>query len=89
MKTKDIKEMMAALEQAGARVCGTTDQFYGSKNENNGIWVAADSNPELFDYYSERWMDTFGVDPKLNKLVEDNGWYFEWYDPGTMMVWEN
>ncbi len=89
MKTKDIKEMMAALEQAGVRVCGTTDEFYGSKNENNGIWVAADSNPELFDYYSERWMDTFGVDPKLNKLVEDNGWYFEWYDPGTMMVWKN
>jgi hypothetical protein len=25
----------------------------------------------------------------LNKLVEDSGWYFEWYDPGTMMVWKN
>jgi hypothetical protein len=35
------------------------------------------------------WGDTFGVDPKLNKMVEDSGWYFEWNDPGTMMVWEN
>jgi hypothetical protein len=31
----------------------------------------------------------FGVEPKLNGIVEDNGWYFEWYDPGTMMVWKN
>ena len=89
MKTKDIKEMMAALEQAGVRVCGTTDEFYGSKNENNGIWVAADYTPSLFNYWSESWGDTFGVQPKLNDMVENSGWYFEWYDPGTMMVWEN
>jgi hypothetical protein len=45
--------------------------------------------PNLFNYWSEVWGDTFGVDPKLNTMVEDSGWYFEWYDPGTMMVWEN
>jgi len=89
MKAKSIKSMMSTLTKKGVHVCGTTDEFYGTKNENNGIWVAADSNPEVFDYYSERWMDTFGVDPKLNEVVESNGWYFEWYDPGTMMVWEN
>jgi hypothetical protein len=89
MKAKGIKAMMAALEGKGVHVCGTTDQFYGSKNDNNGIWVAADSNPELFDYYNSEWLDTFGVNPSINKLVEDNGWYFEWYDPGTMMVWKN
>jgi hypothetical protein len=35
------------------------------------------------------WNDTFGVKPSLNKVVENAGWYFEWQDPGTMMVWEN
>ena len=89
MKTKGIKAMMTALKAKGVHVCGTTDEFYGHKNDNNGIWIAADSNPEVFDYYSERWMNTFGVDPKLNEMVESNGWYFEWYDPGTMMVWES
>jgi len=89
MKAKGIKAMMAALEGKGVHVCGTTDQFYGSKNENNGIWVAADHTPELFDYYNSEWLDTFGVKPSINKLVEGNGWYFEWYDPGTMMVWKN
>jgi hypothetical protein len=89
MKAKSIKSMMSTLEKKGLHVCGTTDEFYGCKNDNNGIWIAADSNPEMFDYYSERWMNTFGVDPKLNEVVESNGWYFEWYDPGTMMVWES
>lgn len=82
-----IKGMMTALEKAGAKVCGTTDDFFSSKQDNKGIWVAADSTPELFDYDSMEWRDTFGVNPKINKLVEKNGWWFEWHDPGTMMVW--
>ncbi len=86
---KKIKEMMALLEENGVRVCGTTDEFYGEKNENNGIWVAADYTPELFDYWSEKWGDTFGVQPKLNTMVETSGWFFEWFDSGTMMVWKN
>ena len=54
-----------------------------------GIWASGESDPRLFDYYSERWMDTFGVQPKLNDFAKENGWYFEWYDAGTMMVWPN
>ena len=82
-----IKGMMTALEKAGVKVCGTTDEFFGGRYDNKGIWVAADHTPELFDYYNRDWMDTFGVNPKINKLVEKNGWWFEWHDPGTMMVW--
>jgi hypothetical protein len=29
------------------------------------------------------------VEPKINAMVEKYGWYFEWYDPGTMMLWKN
>ena len=89
MKAKGIKAMMSTLTKQGVNVCGTTDEFYGEKNDNNGIWISAESTPSLFNYYSEVWGDTFGVDPKLNAMVENNGWFFEWYDPGTMMVWEN
>lgn len=87
MQAKGIEEMMELLTQEGVNVVGTTDEFYSSENHNIGIWVAADSTPELFDYWSSEYRDTFGVKPSLSKLVEDNGWYFEWYDPGTMMVW--
>jgi len=76
-------EMIDLLKEQGANVRGTSEEFNSS---TGGIWIAADSNTSSFDYYSERWADTFGVNPKLNKTVEDNGWYFEWYDAGTMMV---
>jgi len=33
------------------------------------------------------WRNTFGVNPKINKVIEKNGWWCEWYDSGTMMVW--
>ena len=84
---KEIKAMMALLEENGVRVCGTAAVFQSSKVENEGIWVAADYTPELFDYWNSKV--PFGINEKLNKLVEDSGWYFEWYDPGTMMVWKN
>ena len=37
MKAKGIKAMMTALKAKGVNVCGTTDEFYGEKNDNNGI----------------------------------------------------
>ena len=89
MKAKEIKAMMTALKSKGVKVSGTASEFYGAKASNEGIWVAAEYTPSLFDYYSPAWGDTFGVEPKLNQMVEDNGWYFEWHDAGTMMVWES
>ena len=78
-------EMMEALTAKGVHVVGTTKQF-GIGGE--GIWISGESTPKFFNYYSEAWYNTFGVQPELNQFVEDNGWYFEWYDAGTMMVWE-
>ena len=89
MANKGIKAMMAALEKKGVHVVGTASEFYSAKTANDGIWVAADSTPDLFDYWSSQWVNTFGVKPSIDKLVEDSGWYFEWHDPGTMMVWKN
>ena len=89
MANKGIKAMMAALEKKGVHVVGTASEFYSAKTSNDGIWVAADSTPDLFDYWSSKWVNTFGIKPSINKVVEDGGWYFEWYDPGTMMVWKN
>jgi hypothetical protein len=83
-KVMNRNEMITALRAKGVDVPGTTEEFGIGEG---GIWVSGESTPSLFNYYSEAWMDTFGVQPKLNDFVEENGWYFEWYDAGTMMVW--
>ena len=77
------EQMIDVLKTLGVKVRGTSEEFDSS---TGGIWIAADSNTSSFDYYSERWVDTFGVDPLLSKVLDKNGWYFEWYDAGTMMV---
>lgn len=86
IKVMSRAALMQALIAKGVKVMGTTEDF-GCGGE--GIWLSAESTPSLFSYDSERWMDTFGVKPDLNDFVEDNGWYFEWYDAGTMMVCES
>ena len=79
------EQMMDFLKAQGADVRGTTEEF-SNPNLKGGIWIGAESGP-LFNYYSERWFNTLGVNPKINKKVEDNGWYFEWWDAGTMFAW--
>ena len=78
------EQLMTALKAKGVHVVGTTKEF-GIGGE--GIWISGESHPRLFDYYSAVWYDTFGVQPALNDFVEENGWYFEWLDAGTIMVW--
>ena len=77
--------MMAWLETKGVKVVGTTEQFR-NESEGEGIWINTEES-NLFDYYSERWGNTFGVEPKLNEQTEKRGWFYEWYDAGTMMLW--
>ena len=87
MKVLNQEQMMDALADMGVRVCGTSEEFSGRKG--NGIWISAESTPDLFDYWSGFWADTFGIEPKLDEFVEKSGWYFEWHDAGTMMCWPN
>jgi len=74
----------------------TTEEFNGS---NGGIWTSGEDGIDgplwgklpLFDYYS-RYGDskfyTLGVNNHLYNFLEKNGWYAEFNDPGTVMLWE-
>lgn len=78
-----------------------TEDFNGWKN---GIWLcgecedALDSNGvALFRYYADSYSFQsvnpyenyiFGVHPDVHNFVQERGWYFEWYDPGTLMLWQ-
>ena len=85
MKVLSRDEMMTWLKDKGVKVVGTTEQFY-NESEGRGIWVSGEDS-DLFDYYRESWYNTHGVSPKLNEQTEKRGWYYEWYDTGTMMLW--
>ncbi len=84
METLNREKMMEWLRQQGVVVVGTTEEFNGGEG---GIWVSGEDTPVLMNYWEELYADTFGVNPSLNKGTEARGWYFEWYDAGTMMVW--
>ncbi len=86
MKALNRQEMMTWLESKGVNVVGTTEQFYGGSEEVTGIWVSGEDS-HLFDYYRESWYNSHGVEPKLNEQTEKRGWYYEWYDTGTMMLY--
>lgn len=90
MKALGIEGMMTWFKSKGVHVVGTSEEFYGTRSGANiGIWISAESTPALFDYYKETWYNSHGVKPTLNEQTEKRGWYFEWHDAGTMMVWEN
>jgi len=86
---KSREEMMVTLGELFP-ITGTTEDFDGS---SGGIWICGECgylNKEgipYFDYYDMSSLYTFGVESELYELAEKHGWYFEWYDAGTIMVY--
>ena len=86
--------MVSALQQKfNLSHIETSEEFDGS---DGGIWLSAENGEtasddrELFNYYSEDHDNyTFGVHNEFQNFCEKNGWYPEWHDPGTLMIWED
>jgi hypothetical protein len=69
----------------------TSEEFDGTKG---GIWTSAEngeslSGSKIFNYYSDSSKYEFGVLNKFADLLNKRGWYCEFYDPGTVMIWPN
>ena len=88
-KKEDRDEMMKWIEKSIDFV-RTTEDFNGDKG---GIWLSGENTDEykgqvIYDYYSEDYKNReFGVLNKWEKELNKRGWYSEWYDAGTVMVW--
>jgi len=90
------EDLMAALKaKFGLQHVDTTENFYRNTGEGieGGIWLSGENGEtardgrNLFDYYSTDYKNyDLGVHNELGKFLEDNGWYPEWNDPGTLMV---
>ena len=88
-KKLDRDDMMKWIEKYMDFV-STTEEFNGSQG---GIWVSGENGDEykgreIYSYYSEDYKNrTFGVDNRWEKELNKRGWYSEWHDAGTSMIW--
>jgi hypothetical protein len=69
----------------------TTEEFNGGKG---GIWTSgeddlpAKDNFPLFNYYSDGKQYILGVHTEMYNFLEKHGWYAEWNDAGTIMLYQ-
>jgi hypothetical protein len=96
--TKVIRResLMAKLEKKYPKMfLRTTEEFDGG---SGGIWTSAEnivldnSRMPLFNYYADDYNEVsyiMGVRKSLHDFLEKNGWYCEFYDAGTVMIYPN
>lgn len=70
-----------------------TENFNGGEG---GIWLSAENGEtakdgrRLFNYWTEDYSYyNHGVHIEIERWAEKHGWWFEWNDPGTIMLWPN
>lgn len=69
----------------------TTEEFDGSKG---GIWLSAENGDtygglEIFNYWAENHrVYDLGVLKKFQEMCKKYGWFPEWHDCGTIMLWK-
>jgi hypothetical protein len=90
--TATREKMMELLEAKYPQMfLRTTEEFDGGKG---GIWTSgedgltAEDGFALFNYDSEGKHYELGVHTEIYEFLEGHGWYAEWYDSGTIMLWE-
>ena len=89
---EERRQLMDALEKEYGLKVKTTEEFGTSPG---GVWIAAESSDvetsdglPLFDYYMEDEPYVFGVHEEFEDFLKPYGFFPEWNDPGTLMLWE-
>ena len=68
-----------------------SEDFNGNEG---GIWICGEcgdtyKGKRIYDYYSEDHKKyELGVLAIWEKELNKRGWYSEWYDAGTVMLWQ-
>ena len=90
MSKLNREQMMQWLSQH-IKTVRTTEEF---NDHDGGIWVSGEheytyKGREIYAYYSEDYENrSFGVLNKWEDELEKRGWYSQWYDSGTIMIYE-
>lgn len=82
----DREKLIKNLERKGLRIVGLSEDFNG---DEGGIWLSAEEqeNIHFFDYYSMSRTYELGVRKTFSEFLLKRGWFAEWNDPGTIMLW--
>lgn len=90
-----LEELAELIEEEfKLQFVSTTAEFYGTET-GKGLWLSAENGEcipkgtkRIFDYYTEDYKNyQFGVHNKFNDFIEERGYYAEWHDPGTIMIY--
>ena len=83
--------MTAVVKKFKLEHCRESEHLNGHKG---GVWLSAENGEEskegwpLFNYWSENYTNyEFGVHNEFREFVEAMGWFCEWHDAGTLMLW--
>ena len=85
-------ELMDALKSKfGIKFVETSEEFGTTPG---GIWLSGESGDDMpdgmpiFDYYAEgQGPYDLGVHEDFTAFIEPYGFFAEWNDPGTIMLW--
>lgn len=89
--TKTRDEVIAWIEKT-MRVTGTTEEFNGTPD---GIWLCGECGDKykgkvIYSYYSNDIKNyEMGVLKTWENQLNKMGWYSQWYDAGTMMIYKS
>jgi len=84
-----LDDMMKWIEKS-MKFVKTSKEFNG---DDGGIWVSGENEDrykgkQIYDYYVQDPKNyELGVLKDWEKELNKRGWYSEWYDAGTVMIW--
>jgi len=94
-KVYDRKQMMAHLAKNWPKLFLKTTEEFGCGE--GGIWTSGEDGIEfdpkhempmpIFNYYNEVPLYEDGVIKEFANMLFAHGWFCEWYDPGTVMIY--
>lgn len=86
-KAINHKKIQKILNHWGVKIVGTAKDF-SSRYQKNGIWIDAEgSSSRCFN--ASKWYNTDSINPELQESFSKLGYYSEWQDAGTIILWED
>ncbi len=95
MKALNREELVSKLEGKYPDMnVMLTEDFFSLGGTELDIWLGGEdvftnkSGDRLFKYYNDSAKYKFGVLKTLVSYLDKRGWYPEWYDAGTLMLYQ-